>query len=50
VPYTDVGNVKMCATAAATDILLVETGKHKYGLTPADEQGFLDALQARMER
>ena len=48
VPYTDVGNVKMCATAAATGILLVETAKDKYGLTPADEEDFVAALQARM--
>jgi len=48
VHYTDLGNVKMCATAAATGILLVETAKHKYGLTPADEEGFLAALQARI--
>ena len=48
VPYTDVGKVKMCATAAATGILLIETAKDKYGLTPADEEGFVAALQARM--
>jgi len=48
VPYTDVGNVKMCATAAATGILLIETVKDKYGVTPADEEGFIAALQARM--
>ena len=48
VHYTDLGNVKMCATSAATGILLVETAKHKYGLTPADEEGFLAALQARI--
>lgn len=48
VPYSDVGKVKMCATAAADRILLIETGRYKYGVTPADEEGFVSALQARM--
>ena len=49
VPYADVGNVKMCATAALNKILLIETEKEKYGLTPADEEAFVAALQAQME-
>lgn len=49
VPYGDVGNVKMCATAALNNILLIETEKEKYGLTPADEEAFVAALQAQME-
>jgi len=49
VPYSDVGQVKMCATAAADRILLVETDDEKYGLTPADEEAFVAALLARME-
>ena len=49
VPYADVGNVRMCATAALNDILLIETDKEKYGLTPADEEAFVAALQSRME-
>jgi hypothetical protein len=49
VPYADVGVVKMCATGAATGILLIETGREKYGLTPADEAGLVAALQARLE-
>jgi hypothetical protein len=48
VPYSDVGQVKMCATAAADRILLVETDDAKYGLTPADEESFVAALLARM--
>lgn len=48
VPYSDVGTVKMCATAAANGILLVETASEKYGLTPADEEAFVTALRARM--
>ncbi len=49
VPYADIGNVNMCATAALNNILLVETAKAKYGLTPADEEAFLAALRAQME-
>lgn len=49
VPYADVGNVKMCATAALNNILLIEAEKEKYGLTPADEEAFVAALQAQME-
>lgn len=50
VPYADVGNVKMCATAALYDILLIETEKEKYGLTPADESAFVAALRSRIEQ
>jgi len=49
VPYADVGNVKMCATAALNNILLIETEKEKYGLTPADEEAFVAAIRAQME-
>lgn len=49
VPYADVGNVKMCATAALNNILLIETEKEKYGITPADEEVFVAALRAQME-
>jgi len=49
VPYADMGNVKMCATAALNNILLIETEKEKFGLTPADEEAFVAAIQAQME-
>lgn len=49
VPYADVGNVKMCATAALNNILLIETEKEKYGLTPADEEAFVAAIRAQVE-
>ena len=49
VPYADVGNVKMCATAALNNILLIETEKEKYGLTPADADQFVASVRARME-
>jgi hypothetical protein len=49
VPYADVGNVKMCATAALNNILLIETEKEKYGLTPADEETLVAAIRVQME-
>ena len=45
VPYPEIGAVKMCATAASHDILLIETGSTKYGLTPADEEAFVAELK-----
>ena len=48
VPYSDVGSVKMCATASTDRILLIETDSGLYGITPADEEGFVAAAQARM--
>ncbi len=48
-PYSDVGNVKMCATAALNDVLLIETPAGKYGITPADEEELVTAIQERME-
>lgn len=48
-PYSDVGNVKMCATAALNDVLLIETPAGKYGITPADEEELVAAIQERLE-
>ncbi len=41
VPYADVGKVKMCATSASKDIILIETDRDMYGITPADEEEFI---------
>ena len=49
VPYADVGNVKMCATGALKGILLIETGRAKYGITPADEGGLVAAIRSRIK-
>ena len=48
VSYLEIGSVKMCATAASSRILLIETESEKYGLTPADEKDFVTELQKRM--
>lgn len=50
VPYLEIGTVKMCATAASTGILLIETGTTKYGLTPANEAEFVAELKGRMQQ
>jgi hypothetical protein len=50
VPYSEVGTVRMCATAAGTGILLIETDSAKYGLTPANEQEFVSTLRERMKK
>lgn len=49
VPYGEVGNVKMCATAALNGILLIETEKEKFGITPVDEEAFIARLRANMK-
>jgi hypothetical protein len=50
VPYPEIGSVKMCATAASTGILLIETESTKYGLTPAHEEEFVAELRGRMKQ
>ncbi|HPJ19566.1 MAG: hypothetical protein KDB30_09430 [Tetrasphaera sp.] len=44
VRYVDVGPVSMCATRAASDILLLETDRGRFGVTPRDETAFIEAL------
>jgi hypothetical protein len=50
VPYPEIGSVRMCATAASTGILLIETGSTKYGVTPANEEEFVAELRGRMKQ
>ncbi|PIV56070.1 MAG: hypothetical protein COS15_02340 [Caldiserica bacterium CG02_land_8_20_14_3_00_36_38] len=50
VPYGNKGIVKMYSTSALKNILLIKTNDGKqYGITPADEKGFLKELEARMK-
>jgi len=44
VQYADIGTVRMCATRMAKGILLIEADGRRYGITPADEKPFADAL------
>jgi hypothetical protein len=48
VDYIDVNRVRMLATSASKEILLIDTRTKRYGITPADEAAFLDALQHRL--
>ena len=48
VRYNDVGPVKMCASSAAHGILLVQTKREMYGITPEREDEFVSALEARL--
>lgn len=49
VPTSDVGDVRMCATAAMKGILLIETARTRYGITPADEAEFVAAIRSRIK-
>ncbi|MEO8289225.1 MAG: PH domain-containing protein [Chloroflexota bacterium] len=44
VKYNDRGPLKMCATSSWKEITIIETTGLKYGITPADEEGFKAAL------
>jgi hypothetical protein len=47
--YGGVGDVVMCSTRSHKGIILVETRKKKYGVTPADEKAFLAELEGYLE-
>lgn len=49
VDYADEGNVFMCATRSLKDIVYIVTPRRKYGITPADEQEFLQDLTRRLK-
>ena len=41
------GNVRMCATSAKNGILLIETRRGRYGITPVEVEAFIQAVDAR---
>ena len=45
--YSNVGAVRMCATRAAKQIVLIRTASAVYGVTPEEQDEFTRALQAR---
>ena len=47
--YSDEGMIRMYATSAGSDVLLIRTRKGKYGITPApeDEEIFIRELERR---
>ena len=44
----DVGPVRMCSTALTKRILLIDTGKELWGMTPGDVEGFVAALNLKL--
>ena len=44
----DVGPVRMCSTALTKRILLIDTGRDLWGITPSDVAGFVAALNLKL--
>jgi hypothetical protein len=47
--YADRGVVRMYSTRMCKDIILIETEKKLYGITPKDEELFINELKKRIE-
>ena len=45
IEYGDVGQVRMCATRLTKKILVIKAGNELWGVTPADVEGFVEALR-----
>ena len=48
IPFVNAGVVYMCATSVTSAIVLIETGKITYGVTPGDESTFVTEIRQRM--
>ncbi len=49
VAYSDEGTVRMYSTHALKDVVLIKTLNKKYGISPKDEEGFINALRSKIE-
>ena len=49
VDYIEQGRVRMCSTSASRRILLIDIGHRRYGITPEDEMGLVQAIRERAE-
>ena len=47
IEYGDVGAVRMCATRLTRRIVVIKTGSDLWGITPADMDAFIAALQLK---
>ena len=47
VPYRGYGAVRMCSTAVNEGVVLIETPKGLYGVSPEEEDRFIDMLRTR---
>jgi len=50
VKYTDEDWVRMYSRAILKNVIIIETDKEKYGITPANEESFLKDIMEKMER
>jgi hypothetical protein len=48
--YRQIGSIRMCATALTKRILIIDTGTHLWGITPADLDGFVTAANRSRDR
>lgn len=49
VAYSDEGTVRMYSTHALKDVVLIKTLNKKYGISPKDKEGFINALRSKIE-
>lgn len=47
VDYMGMGRVRMCASSATREILLIDIGERRYGLTPGDQVELVRAIRER---
>lgn len=47
--YADAGVVTMCARSMCKNIILIQTTTKLYGITPKDEEAFIENLKKRIE-
>lgn len=47
VEYVEFGRIRMCATASSTEILLIDIGLRRYGITPENEMQLVQAIRKR---
>lgn len=50
VAYTGSGKIRMCSTRSHRGVLVITAGKHRYGISPAEEDRFVHSLRAAVER
>jgi len=50
VKYTDEDWVRMYSRAILKNVIIIETDKEKYGITPANEESFLKDIMEKVER
>lgn len=47
VPYSKMGQIRMCSTRMNKGVVLIETVNGLYGVSPAEEERFMDTLRSR---